>query len=176
MDYKAIINLMKEMNQSELTKLEVESEGIRICIEKSNPQASAVVTQPQFVLPPQLSHGSCSPVMPTSNTAASIGFIQGPLANQGAETDKASASDTADTTCTKKLVSPMVGTFYAQAAPEKPPFVKVGDKVKKGQTICIIEAMKLMNEIESEYDGEIAEVLVKNEEMVEFGQPLFLLR
>lgn len=177
MDYKAIINLMKEMNQSELTKLEVESEGIRICIEKANPKAADVVTQPQFILPPQVPHGSCPPFMPSPNTAASIGFLQGaPMANQGAETDKASVSGTIDATCTKKLVSPMVGTFYAQAAPEKPPFVKVGDKVKKGQTICIIEAMKLMNEIESEYDGEIAEVLVKNEEMVEFGQPLFLLR
>ena len=107
--------------------------------------------------------------------AASPGSNQGiPFAHPTAEaTDQPSAAETA---ATKKLLSPMVGTFYAQAAPEKPPFVKVGDKVKKGQTICIIEAMKLMNEIESEYDGEIAELLVENEEMVEFGQPLFLLR
>ena len=172
MDYKAIINLMKEMNQTELTKLEVESEGIRICIEKADPKAVAVMSQPQFILPPQLPHREYISAIPTSNMAASVGAIQGTYLSQGAET----AADTADTACTKKLVSPMVGTFYAQATPEKPPFVKVGDKVKKGQTICIIEAMKLMNEIECEYDGEIVEVLVKNEEMVEFGQPLFLLR
>jgi acetyl-CoA carboxylase biotin carboxyl carrier protein len=70
----------------------------------------------------------------------------------------------------------MVGTFYAQPSPDKPPFVKVGDRVKKGQTICIIEAMKLMNEIESEHDGEIVKILTKNEDMVEFGQPLFLIK
>jgi acetyl-CoA carboxylase biotin carboxyl carrier protein len=70
----------------------------------------------------------------------------------------------------------MVGTFYSSPSPDKPSFVKVGDKVKKGQTICIIEAMKLMNEIESELDGEIVKVLANNEEMVEFGQPLFLIK
>ena len=75
----------------------------------------------------------------------------------------------------KKILSPMVGTFYAQPAPDKPPYVSVGDMVKKGQTVCIIEAMKLMNEIESEVEGKIIECLVENEEMVEFGQPLFLV-
>ena len=75
-----------------------------------------------------------------------------------------------------RVLSPMVGTFYAAPSPEKPPFVKVGDKVKKGQTLCIIEAMKLMNEIESDYDGEVVKILVNNEQMVEFGQPLFIIR
>jgi acetyl-CoA carboxylase biotin carboxyl carrier protein len=70
----------------------------------------------------------------------------------------------------------MVGTFYAQSSPDKPPFVKVGDKVKKGQTICIIEAMKLMNEIESEHDGEVVKILINNEDMVEFGQTMFLIK
>ncbi len=174
MDYKAIINLMKEMNQTDLTKLEVESEGLRICLEKADQKSSAVVSQPQFILPPQMPHGNC---VSTPNMAASIGLIQGaPSGNQTAEASDKTPATAAETACTKKLVSPMVGTFYAQASPEKPSFVKVGDKVKKGQTICIIEAMKLLNEIESEYDGEIVEVLVKNEEMVEFGQPLFLIR
>lgn len=174
MDYKAIINLMKEMNQTDLTKLEVESEGIRICLEKADQKSAAVVTQPQFILPPQMPQGN---YMPAPNMAAAAGTIQGELTgNPAAEPAAKTPVTSADTAGTKKLVSPMVGTFYAQASPEKPPFVKVGDKVKKGQTICIIEAMKLMNEIESEYDGEIVEVLVKNEEMVEFGQPLFLIR
>jgi acetyl-CoA carboxylase biotin carboxyl carrier protein len=70
----------------------------------------------------------------------------------------------------------MVGTFYAQPAPDKPAFVNLGDQVKKGQTVCIIEAMKLMNEIESEVEGQIIECLVENEEMVEFGQPLFIVK
>jgi acetyl-CoA carboxylase biotin carboxyl carrier protein len=76
----------------------------------------------------------------------------------------------------KKQVSPMVGTFYTQPSPDKPPFVKVGDKVKKGQTLCIIEAMKLMNEIECEHDGEVIKILTQNEAMVEYGQPLFLIK
>lgn len=74
------------------------------------------------------------------------------------------------------IVSPMVGTFYVTPGPDKEPFVSVGDKVKKGKVICIIEAMKLMNEIESEIDGEIIEVLVQNGNMVEYGEPLFKIR
>lgn len=76
----------------------------------------------------------------------------------------------------KIVKSPMVGTFYESSSPEKEPFVKVGDKVHKGQVLCIVEAMKLMNEIESEFDGEIVEVCVKNEEMVEYGMPLFKIK
>lgn len=70
------------------------------------------------------------------------------------------------------ITSPIVGTFYAAANPESENFAVLGQKVKKGDILCIVEAMKLMNEIESEYDGEIVEILVQNEEMVEFGQPL----
>lgn len=71
------------------------------------------------------------------------------------------------------IESPMVGTFYAASSPEAAPFVEVGDRVKKGQVVCIIEAMKLMNEIECEYEGVVAERLVENAQGVEFGQPLF---
>lgn len=71
--------------------------------------------------------------------------------------------------------SPLVGTFYQSASPESEPFVKEGDIVKKGQVLGIVEAMKLMNEIESEYDGTVKEILVKNEQMVEFGQPMFVI-
>jgi acetyl-CoA carboxylase biotin carboxyl carrier protein len=71
------------------------------------------------------------------------------------------------------ITSPFVGTFYRAPAPEAPPFVDVGQSVRKGQVVCIVEAMKLMNEIESEFDGKILEVLVKNAEHVEYGQPLF---
>lgn len=73
----------------------------------------------------------------------------------------------------KLINSPMVGTFYTSSKPGADPFVKVGSKVKTGDILCIIEAMKLLNEIQSDYDGEIIEVLVENAEPVEFGQPLF---
>ena len=75
-----------------------------------------------------------------------------------------------------QVTSPLVGTFYLAPSPDAAPFVNIGDTVKKGQTIGIIEAMKLMNEIECEYDGVVADVLVKNGEMVEYGQPLFVIR
>ena len=71
------------------------------------------------------------------------------------------------------ITSPFVGTFYRAPAPEAPPFVDIGQAVRKGQVVCIVEAMKLMNEIESEFDGKILEILVKNAEHVEYGQPLF---
>ncbi|MSS62924.1 acetyl-CoA carboxylase biotin carboxyl carrier protein [Velocimicrobium porci] len=73
------------------------------------------------------------------------------------------------------ITSPLVGTFYDSPSPSAEPFVKVGDKVEKGQTIAIIEAMKLMNEIEAEYDGIVTDVLVENEAVVEYGQPLFVI-
>ena len=76
----------------------------------------------------------------------------------------------------KVVKSPMVGTFYRSSSPKANPFVNVGDKVKKGQVLCIIEAMKLMNEIESEYDGEITEILVNNEGVVDYGMPLFKIK
>lgn len=161
MDYQIILNLMKEMNNTDLTKLEIEEEGIRISMEKGTSIPMTSVTQ---VPVPQMNVNT--PVQPVTNQT-----LVSP-ANSGEETvDKQPEEVTGN-----KILSPMVGTFYAQASPEKPPFVKVGDKVKKGQTLCIIEAMKLMNEIESEYDGEIVKILTNNEEMVEFGQPLFVIQ
>ena len=76
----------------------------------------------------------------------------------------------------KIIKSPMVGTFYSKSSPKAEPFVKVGDKVKKGQVVCIVEAMKLMNEIEAEFDGEIVEVCKKDEDMVEYGSVLFKVK
>ena len=73
------------------------------------------------------------------------------------------------------ITSPLVGTFYSSPSPDAPSFVNVGDRVKKGQVIGIIEAMKLMNELESDFDGVVKEILVKDESVVEFGQPLFIL-
>ncbi|WVX28006.1 acetyl-CoA carboxylase biotin carboxyl carrier protein [Synechococcus elongatus IITB5] len=75
-----------------------------------------------------------------------------------------------------EITAPMVGTFYRAPAPEEPPFVNVGDRIQVGQTVCILEAMKLMNELESEVAGEVVEVLVQNGEPVEFNQPFFRLR
>ena len=77
---------------------------------------------------------------------------------------------------TKAITSPMVGTFYSASSPKAKPFVEIGTKVKKGDVVCVIEAMKLMNEVEAEIEGEVVEILALNESMVEFGQPLFILK
>jgi acetyl-CoA carboxylase biotin carboxyl carrier protein len=86
------------------------------------------------------------------------------------------ALDTTTNSDCHEITSPFVGTFYGAPAPGKPNFVKVGDKVSKGQTLCILEAMKIMNEIESDVDGEIVEICASNESLVEFGQTLFKVR
>ncbi len=75
-----------------------------------------------------------------------------------------------------EIVSPIVGTFYESPGIDKKPYVKVGDKVKKGDIVCIVEAMKVMNEIEAEVDGEIVEVLIENEQMVQYGEALFKIK
>jgi acetyl-CoA carboxylase biotin carboxyl carrier protein len=157
-DYQIILDLMKEMNNTDLTKLEIEEEGTRICMEKASNVSMAMPIQY---------------AVPQVNAAAPA--LQTPQVQPLAQSPVAEEKPAEDADC-KKILSPMVGTFYAQSSPDKPPFVKVGDKVKKGQTLCIIEAMKLMNEIESEYDGEIVKVFKNNEEMVEFGQPLFVIK
>lgn len=167
MDYKEILNLMKEMNKTALTKLEVEEEGFRICIEKGAAVTSTIqAAYPNTAYIPAFNQDIMTQPQP---------FYQVTDEKNAAVTMISDENKDEEANC-KKLVSPMVGTFYSAPSPDKPSFVKVGDKVKKGQTICIIEAMKLMNEIESEHDGEIVKILVNNEDMVEFGQPLFLIK
>lgn len=166
MDYNIILNLMKEMNNTDLTKLEIEEEGIKITLEK----AATVVNVTQTAAPQQ---AYAPNFMPSATYQPSFPQYAAPVTPTAAnEANEKPVEEFVG----KKLVSPMVGTFYSASSPDKPSFVKVGDKVKKGQTICIIEAMKLMNEIESEHDGEIVKILANNEEMVEFGQTLFLIK
>lgn len=87
-----------------------------------------------------------------------------------------SAEDQTEDDGTQFITSPIVGTFYAAPSPDAPAFVRVGDRVKNGETVCILEAMKLMNEIQCEFDCEIEAVLVSNEQKVEYGQPLFRVK
>lgn len=105
-------------------------------------------------------------------------FNRNAVAVEGlASAEAAQGNDTADTEEDEAFItSPIVGTFYAAVSPEEPPFVSVGDNVKAGQAVCILEAMKLMNEIQSDFDCEIEAVLVSNEQKVEYGQPLFRVK
>lgn len=105
--------------------------------------------------------------------AAVAAEIVQPAAAPSQENTRQEQEETLDGNIVK---SPLVGTFYNAPSPDAEPYVKVGDTVKKGQVLAIVEAMKLMNEIESEFDGTVEKVLVSNEEVVEFGQPLFVIK
>lgn len=155
MEIAEIKELIKVIDESKLTTFEMEQDGIKLVMKKemtASPVISAVVSEnvPANI---KVQENAAENIIDSSNEAVKPAVITGKTVN-----------------------SPMVGTFYASSAPDKAPFVKVGDKVKKGQVICIVEAMKLMNEIESDMDGEIAEILVNNEDMVEYGQPMFVIR
>lgn len=110
-------------------------------------------------------------------TAQSSGQIMSqPFGESSIHQENGNLTDNSQTVSSGNIVkSPLVGTYYAASSPESAPFVKVGDKVSKGQVLGIVEAMKLMNEIESEFDGTVREILVENEQMVEFGQPMFVI-
>ena len=155
MKYEELKQIIKDMEESKLESLEIEfPDGTRISM--TNGDVSVGV------------HG----VEPGRPMAAPLQNIETNVVENVAPPtpEKNEPEDL------KIIKSPMVGTFYASSTPDKPPYVKVGDTVKKGDTLCIIEAMKLMNEIESEFDGEIVEICVKNENMVEYGMPLFKIK
>lgn len=153
MEYKDIKKLMDDMGNSKIDSLEIEfPDGIKISMEKNK---NTIMTTPVTNVIEASAPMSVPVVVPEKHTS---------LVNVKKEEE-----------C-KVVKSPMVGTFYKSSSPDKEAFVKVGDKVSKGQTLCIVEAMKLMNEIESEFDGEIVEVCLENEEMVEFGTPLFKIK
>nr|WP_306301178.1 acetyl-CoA carboxylase biotin carboxyl carrier protein [Thalassobacillus sp. C254] len=138
-------------------KITIRKEGVQQTV--SVPQA-AVQTAPAPVPAPQ-------PEQPKAEE---------PKQDQGSEKPKNEAASKHNDDSLKKITSPMVGTFYEAPNPESDPYVKEGDKVSPDTVVCIVEAMKLMNELEAEVSGEIVEVLVENGELVEYGQPLFLVK
>jgi len=170
MDYKNIQELIRTVSESKLTSFEIETEGIRITMEKKEHQ---VVVERMSVnsTPVQAVNQEAAPRENVATNQVSVERLE----NNSASTIETPAKTTPDENLFV-VKSPIVGTMYSSPNPESQNFVKVGSKVRKGDTLCILEAMKLMNEIESEIDGEIVEVLVSNEEMVEYGQPLFKIR
>lgn len=161
MDYKEIKKLMDDMGDSKLDSLEIEfPEGVKISMKKNtNKEVIINTNNPQVI-------EASSPI--------SVPVVK---ENQEQALTNVNSKKVVNIEENYKIVkSPMVGTFYESSSPDKEAFVKVGDKVHKGQVVCIVEAMKLMNEIESEFDGEVVEVCVKNEEIVEYGMPLFKIK
>ena len=151
MEIENLIKLIETVSASELTGLKYEENGVKLHLTKKKGQVQAVAAPP-----------AGAGIMTMDLAAGEAGKEAAEAA--GAESKKAEG---------KIVESPLVGTFYAAPKEDADPFVSVGDPVRKGQTLAIIEAMKLMNEIESEYDGTVAEILAKNGKPVEYGQPLF---
>lgn len=153
-DVKRLIELA---NKNDLSVLEIETKkGRRIRIEKNKPVAPAVAFNATAPAPAPVQ----APVVETAPVQQSA---------------PAPAPATAPQSTGKTIKAPMVGVFYKAASPEAEPYVTVGKTVKKGDTVCIIEAMKLMNEIQAEEDGTIKEILVKDGDIIEYGQPLFVI-
>lgn len=150
---KEIVKVAKDQGVSEL-KVEGKDFVVTVSFQVS---AAPVV---HHVAQPVIHHAPAAPVAPSAQP------------HPAAAPSKAAASDAG----LHVIKSPFVGTFYASPSPGKPVYAKVGDKVKVGQALCVLEAMKIMNEIDADINGEIVEICVDNESLVEFGQPLFKIR
>jgi acetyl-CoA carboxylase biotin carboxyl carrier protein len=162
MEFKQIQELIKAVNKSNLTELCVKDGDFEICIKQANtPEmqyAAAVpgVPMQQMMPAPQMQMQQQMPAAPAAQPAAA-------------------AAGTTENANTITIKSPMIGTFYRSSGPDKPAFVSVGDDIKVGDVLCIVEAMKLFNEIESEVSGRIVKVLIDDANPVEYDQPLFLV-
>lgn len=179
MEYKEIKQLMDDMGESKLSSLDIEfPDGVKISMTKTTEKGMSVVTA-EKIAPITVEIPEVPVVQQKGNTALTnvqtqnAALVEVPNTNGNSENAKAGDANAVDL---KVITSPMVGTFYASSAPDKPPYVKKGDKISKGQVVCIVEAMKLMNEIESEFDGDIVEVCVKDGDVVEYGMPLFKIK
>ena len=154
MDYEEIKKLIDDMGNAKIDELEIEfPEGMKISMKKNTEKEVVVANNMQSI--------PVATPTPTIQVNTENNVVK---EQQNCEENY------------KIIKSPMVGTFYSKPAPDKESFVKIGDTVKKGQVVCIVEAMKLMNEIESEFDGEIAKICVKDGDVVEYGMPLFKIK
>jgi acetyl-CoA carboxylase biotin carboxyl carrier protein len=161
MDFKSIQEILRFVSKSELTEVEIEQKDFKLKVKRQLPDVQMV--QAPYPAPALLQAPMPSMPMPA-------------VAPAPASAPSAPAAPVADSG--KNLFeyrSPIIGTFYRASGPDKDVFVKVGDSVRKGQVLCIIEAMKLFNEIESEVEGKIVKILVENAQPVEYDQPLFLI-
>ena len=160
MDFKQIQELIRLINKSNIGEISVEEKGFKIVIKQKQDQVQQIVAAaPVYAQAPAV--------------AAPVAQAPAATAAPAAEKSKPAAEPAASNLLTIK--SPMIGTFYRRPSPDKPLFAEVGDEVTPGKVVCIIEAMKLFNEIESEVKGKIVKILVEDASPVEYDQPLFLV-
>jgi oxaloacetate decarboxylase alpha subunit len=155
MNLKEIKELIEMLKNTDISELEIERSGVKIRLRKGG-DVTFHPAMPRMEYPP------------TAIIAPSVAEPELPAAEKVVAAAPVPANQV-------KVTSPIVGTFYRSSSPDKPPYVEVGDMVKKGQVLCIIEAMKLMNEIESEASGKVVQIAVENGQPVEYGQPLFII-
>jgi len=155
MDFKQIQELIRQVNDSNIGEVSLEQKDFKLTIKQKEEQITQVVSAP-------------------SSTPLYQSFPQ-PAPQQGLPQAAGNAVTAQPDSTTVTIKSPMIGTFYRRSAPDKPDFVQPGDEVSPGKVVCIIEAMKLFNEIESEIKGRIVKVLVEDASPVEYDQPLFLV-
>lgn len=162
MEYKQIQELIKTINKSNISELSIKNGDFEITIKQEGTAGTAPV---YMTAPAPVMH---APVAAPAPAAA-------PVAAAAAPATPAAAPAAAGTENLHTIKSPMIGTFYRSSAPDKPAFVNVGDEIKPGMPLCIVEAMKLFNEIESEVSGRIVKVLVDDASPIEYDQPMFLV-
>lgn len=170
MTFQEIQELIRLLNKSNLAEFKLEEGDFKLSIRTAlyrDVKTTQVVPAAMPIAAPTIASSAPASVAPASSTAPAEAA---PSVEKPAEAAKPAASQSY-----KEIKSPMVGTFYRSANPEKPAFVEIGQKVKKGDVVCIIEAMKLFNEIESEVSGTIVKVMIDNAQPVEYDQVLFLV-
>lgn len=156
MDLRKLKKLIDLVEESGIAELELTEGEEKVKISR---QVEAQQIAPQYIQSPQI---IAPPVIPPSPSEPST-------------SEQSDKSATASQSTEKHITSPMVGTFYRASSPDAGPFVEIGSTVKKGDILCIIEAMKILNEIESDKDGVIKKILIENGQPVEFGEPLFVV-
>ena len=168
MKVEQVLELVKAVSDSELTEFKYEEDGVKLSLKKTSDKIVQVPAPAAPVAAPVIAPA----MMPAAPVQAAA-----PAANVTAPAETpAAAQETGESVPEGNVVkSPLVGTFYAAPAEDAEPYVKVGDSVKEGLVLAIVVAMKLMNEIESDFTGTVKEILVENGQGVEFGQPLFVI-
>ncbi len=156
MDLKLIKNILELISESDVNEVSLEEGDFKIKVKKQGEVQQVSYTQPAA---PQPVAQPNAPAQPQQKPAPAEGTESGENQPEG-----------------ETVTSPIVGTFYVSPSPDSDPFIKVGDKVSKGDTLCIVEAMKIMNEIEAEFGGTVQKILVDDAQPVEFEQPLFIIK
>ncbi|WP_142504308.1 acetyl-CoA carboxylase biotin carboxyl carrier protein [Melghirimyces algeriensis] len=155
-----IRELIRLVDESDIEQFELDNDGTKVMLKKASNGIKYVTTESSAEVQPEVKQLEPTPTAVVKETTPS----------------PAEPDTEVDETDLHKIVSPMVGTFYKAPAPDADPYVNEGDQVEEKTVVCIVEAMKLMNEIEAEVRGKIVKVLVENGQLVEYGQPLFLVK